>query len=519
MRVVAILPVQRFLPVLGFLLATSVNPSQKAFGLDERYHTYQEVILELDSLHNTFPEITRLDSIGHTTRDSLAIWCLKISDNPLLEEDEPAILLLGNQHADEVLGVEILMWMLSELLCRYRTHDVRATSWIEDLEIYVVPMWNAEGHTAVEAGLTWWRKNKRDNNENHLFDYYDGVDLNRNFSLGWEQADSIPDSFFYRGPAPFSEAETQAVRDLSRQKRFIITVDYHSPTYGRPEVIYFPWIRSERGGYAPDRWVIERIAYNMASRITKDSGIGHYDWINGGAGNGYHRTWQYEKFAAVAFTVEVSDTTIQDPDMVDGICRRNLPGIYYLFDRAAGPGLTGLVTDALTSQPLEAEVIVEEAYNPNIAPRTSDPVYGRYRRLLQPGVYSLRVEKESYHTRSFTHIIVRDGEWTELAVELEPEITSSPEIVSLSKGFYLEQNHPNPFNQRTVITYHVPTSGAVKLEIFDLSGRRVASFLEPVEEMGSHSIIWEAFRASSGIYFYKLTTAAHSLTRKMMLLR
>jgi len=68
--------------------------------------------VELDSLHSTFPEITRLDSIGHTTRDSLAIRCLKISDNPSLEEDQPAILLRGNQHADEVLGVEILMWML-----------------------------------------------------------------------------------------------------------------------------------------------------------------------------------------------------------------------------------------------------------------------------------------------------------------------------------------------------------------------------------------------------------------------
>ncbi|MFQ5868386.1 MAG: M14 family zinc carboxypeptidase [Candidatus Zixiibacteriota bacterium] len=104
MRVLKILPVQRFLVVLGLLPTISMNPSQKAFGLDERYHTYQEVIVELDSLHNAFPEITRLDSIGHTTRDSLAIWCLKISDNPSLEEDEPGILLLGNQHPEELLG-------------------------------------------------------------------------------------------------------------------------------------------------------------------------------------------------------------------------------------------------------------------------------------------------------------------------------------------------------------------------------------------------------------------------------
>ena len=66
---------------------------------------------------------------------------------------------------------------------------------------------------------------------------------------------------------------------------------------------------------------------------------------------------------------------------------------------------------------------------------------------------------------------------------------------------------------------HVPTTAAVKLEIFDLSGRRAASFLEPVEEMESHSIIREISGVSCGIYFYKLTTEAHFLTRKMMLLR
>lgn len=104
MRVPTILPVQRFPVVLGFLPAISMNPSQKAFGLDERYHSSQEVIVELDSLHNAFPEITRLDSIGHPTQDRLAIWCLKISDNPSLEEDQPAILLLGNQHPEELLG-------------------------------------------------------------------------------------------------------------------------------------------------------------------------------------------------------------------------------------------------------------------------------------------------------------------------------------------------------------------------------------------------------------------------------
>jgi hypothetical protein len=103
MRVFTILAVQCFPVVLGFLPAISVNPSQKALGLDERYHACQEVVVKLDSLHNSFPEITRLDCIGPTTPDRLTIWCLKISGSPFLPE-EVAILLLRGQRPDELLG-------------------------------------------------------------------------------------------------------------------------------------------------------------------------------------------------------------------------------------------------------------------------------------------------------------------------------------------------------------------------------------------------------------------------------
>jgi hypothetical protein len=97
--------------VFAFPFPILESPSQEAYALDERYRAYQEVILKLDSLHNAFPEITRLDSIRHPTQDRPAIWCLKISDNPFLEE-EPAILLLGNQYPEELLGGEVLMGML-----------------------------------------------------------------------------------------------------------------------------------------------------------------------------------------------------------------------------------------------------------------------------------------------------------------------------------------------------------------------------------------------------------------------
>ena len=102
---------------------------------------------------------------------------------------------------------------------------------------------------------------------------------------------------------------------------------------------------------------------------------------------------------------------------------------------------------------------------------------------------------------------------------IQPLYTSALEVVSSAKDSYLHQNYPNPFNQKTKISYCLPVSTVCELEIFDLCGRRVVTFLEGREEGGSHSVIWDATEAASGIYFYRLTAGAHSLTRKMMLVR
>lgn len=86
-------------------------------------------------------------------------------------------------------------------------------------------------------------------------------------------------------------------------------------------------------------------------------------------------------------------------------------------------------------------------------------------------------------------------------------------------AFSLSQNYPNPFNPATTINYTLESRTAVKLEIFDLTGSRVATLVDGVGSVGSHSIAWDASSMASGIYFYKLTADGHSMTRKMMYLK
>lgn len=74
----------------------------------------------------------------------------------------------------------------------------------------------------------------------------------------------------------------------------------------------------------------------------------------------------------------------------------------------------------------------------------------------------------------------------------------------LPKDFGLSQNYPNPFNPTTAITYQIPTTSMVKLEVYDIAGRRVADLVSGIVEAGYHTLSFDASHLSSGTYVYRL---------------
>jgi len=83
--------------------------------------------------------------------------------------------------------------------------------------------------------------------------------------------------------------------------------------------------------------------------------------------------------------------------------------------------------------------------------------------------------------------------------------------------YYLEQNHPNPFNPSTVIKYGLKKSGFVTLNVYDVLGNKVATLVNGFQLAGDHQVSFDASNLSSGFYFYKLTTGNFTQTRKMIL--
>ena len=83
----------------------------------------------------------------------------------------------------------------------------------------------------------------------------------------------------------------------------------------------------------------------------------------------------------------------------------------------------------------------------------------------------------------------------------------------------LSQNYPNPFNPRTSISFSLAREGAVRLEVFDASGKRVATLVEGSKGAGWHTVEFDASSLSSGVYFYRLIAGGVTEQKKMVLLK
>ncbi|MEW6509772.1 MAG: PQQ-dependent sugar dehydrogenase [Bacteroidota bacterium] len=86
-------------------------------------------------------------------------------------------------------------------------------------------------------------------------------------------------------------------------------------------------------------------------------------------------------------------------------------------------------------------------------------------------------------------------------------------------AFALEQNFPNPFNPETEIHYQVSEPSHVRLEVFDVLGKRVATLVDGMKSPGRYATVWRGGGSASGVYLYRLTWSGGALTRSMVLAR
>jgi len=165
--------------------------------------------------------IITTQSIG-TTWEGREIILATISLNVETADAKPALLYTGTVHAREWIGNELAVEFIDFILKNYQSNP-RIASAITKNTLYIVPCLNPDGFEYSRTHFSFWRKNRR-KNKNGTY----GVDLNRNFSVGYKKVTDTS-SNVYSGPEPFSEPETRAMKEfVDSHENITIALDYHS---------------------------------------------------------------------------------------------------------------------------------------------------------------------------------------------------------------------------------------------------------------------------------------------------
>ena len=423
-------------------------------SLSERYTTYSELEEKLNewnelygSNSNPFPQVSdegiiyHHEIIGYSGVDNLPIWAVKLSFNANVDEDEPKMLILGQCHAEEIYGleiaVELIEWFLNPFNSENSIYLQSIFSIMSNSEVWIIPTHNPEGlevvHGYYDVNNIWqqdesFRKNKFDANMNGVFDFVlgigddiDGVDLNRNYDLNWVYGDEfnqldggcstnpsyLSNYDYYRGTEPFSESEIKAIRDFTLDNNFLLSIAYHSSRSGCvSEKVIYPWIwEGEKS--APDIDVISELGLEIAQRIPTQDGQGYYYPTNSKSMRGNAHDWIYANTGCIQYLIEVGTSDMQSDniDIIEDTISRNMQGLLYLLKKGAGTSIqngpdvyqiSGLVKD-INGNPINAEVKILENHGSILKPRMTDE-FGRFRRILKEGLYTLEVTAFGYES-------------------------------------------------------------------------------------------------------------------------
>lgn len=321
------------------------------------FHSYLEMTTELQDITNNYSNITKLYDLGSSV-EGRTIWGLKITDNPNIEENEPEVRICGAHHGNELMSIELPL-LLAWLLVENYSIDPYITDLIDNREIWIIPLINPDGRMATPVPT------RRNANR---------VDLNRDYGYMWDGSGG--------SPSPFSQPEIQAIRNNALNNNFVLSLSFHTTA----AYVNYPW--NYKPQLTPDNDLIVLLS-NQYAASSGYTAIFGYDWYQV---RGDTNEFSYGCRGDIDWTIETGNSNIAKS------WDNNRDAMINIID-AADMGITGIVTDKTTGQPIAATVWVEEAYWPCF----TDPIVGDYHKPLLPGSYTVHFRANSYEEQ--VHII------------------------------------------------------------------------------------------------------------------
>lgn len=376
----------------GETVIVTEPPNEHANSTRADFHDYAELTAELQSIATNYSHIAKLYDLGESVQGR-TIWGLKITDNPEIEENEVEVRFCGAHHGDEYMSVELPLLLAWDLVQNY-TVNTTITNYIKNREIWIIPLVNPDG---------------REMNQRYNANY---VDLNRDYGYMWSGAGG--------SSSPFSQPETQAIREHALKNNFVLSYSYHTTAQ------YVNYVWNYKPQTFPDEPMIMMISnvYGDLSGYTPTNG---YDWYQI---TGDTNDFSYGCRGDLDTTIETYNSNIA---VTWG---KNRDAMYYAID-IADMGLSGVVTDAQTNEPIEATVWVEEVYWPCY----TDPAVGDYHRLLFPGTYTVHFRANGYEEKVKTVTITDANATNILNASLQPSNSCYAYQVTMCEYF---DHYSNP---------------------------------------------------------------------------
>ncbi|NIT37429.1 MAG: T9SS type A sorting domain-containing protein [candidate division Zixibacteria bacterium] len=494
------------------------------------YTEYDEMVPMLQNLAKTYPNICALYDIGDTW-EKREIWALKISDNVTTHEAaEKDILIDGNHHAREIMTVEVPLH-LAKQLCEKYPADPDVKSIVENVETWIIPMLNPDGHNHVFKVYNMWRKNRRDNGGGIY-----GVDLNRNYDYQWGKVPGCshdPNASTYCGPYAFSEPEMVAVRNLLNDAahQFRYALNYHSS--GR--YCIYPWNHDYGHPPEPDYTYFKNVSAYLLETLS--------GWRHGNfwetlryLGSGTACDWEYDGKGHAkcwGFTFEI-DREFQPPAyQIPITCAEQYPVLIKLLKLGFSElpvNVTSFRAEGVEGGvALRWEVANERGlagfnlYRRPVAPGPAVPDYLKLNRTLIAGRSPYNyVDRELEAGRDYEYLL--EGVDLNGGTATFGPVRGRAPGKALAKAAALHQNRPNPARGATTITFELAAAGEASLEVYDCAGRKVRTLYAGHAGAGAHELSWDVTDEGGrplapGVYVYRLRAGGETLSRRMVAAR
>ncbi|MCD4679073.1 MAG: PKD domain-containing protein [Bacteroidales bacterium] len=368
----------------------------KAWNFYPTYDAYDSIMYQFEA---DFPSICETKNIG-TLASGRKLLAVKISDNVGVRENEPQFLYTSTMHGDETVGYILMLRLIDYLLSNYGV-DSRITKMLDNIEIWINPNANPDG-TYKSGNHTVYGATRSNAN---------GVDLNRNYPD--PQDGPHPDGYPW-------QPETVHFMDFADTMDFVIAANIHSGA----EVVNYPWDTWPQLHPDDDWWVgvsrdyADTAQFNSPSGYLNDQNNGitnGYAWytINGGRAD-YMNYFEHCR----EFTLELSNVKILPEAELEAYWNYNYRALLNYMEQAMF-GISGIIIDSCTSQPIKAKVFVNNHDFDESHVFSSLPL-GNYYRPIYPGTYSLTFSAPGYQSKIYNNVFVVANDTTILNIVLQP---------------------------------------------------------------------------------------------------